>query len=142
MAKWVHSSAGQSHNFERKVLVTGEYHRVESKGSRSSIIGHLLKHPIVKFRICELPRLVLLSCISVRTSSIYFFDSRSLYTFSDSITRYAAHGSYYDKQACRRLYTMNVITEKEVVWLGDIFWKGSMEFSSHRDFYYTKRFGS
>ena len=24
--------------------------------------------------------------------------------------------------------------EKEVVWLGDIFWKGSMEFSSHRDF--------
>ena len=25
-------------------------------------------------------------------------------------------------------------TEKEVVWLGDIFWKGSMEFSSHRDF--------
>ena len=27
-----------------------------------------------------------------------------------------------------------IIDEKEVVWLGDIFWKGSMEFSSHRDF--------
>ena len=50
MAKWVHSSAGQSHNFERKVLVTGKYHRVESKGSRSSIIGHLSKHPILNLR--------------------------------------------------------------------------------------------
>ena len=56
---YTHASAGQSHNFERKVLVTEEYHRVESKGLGSSIIGHLLKLPIVKFRICKLPKLVL-----------------------------------------------------------------------------------
>ena len=30
-------SGGQSHNFERKVLVTREYHRVELKGSGSSL---------------------------------------------------------------------------------------------------------
>ena len=31
MAKGVHSSPGKSHDFERKVFATGEYHRVESK---------------------------------------------------------------------------------------------------------------
>ena len=35
MDKGVHSSAGQSHNFERRVFATGEHHRVESKRSRS-----------------------------------------------------------------------------------------------------------
>ena len=39
---------------------------------RKACIGHLLKHPIVKFRICELPKLVLSSfqCVPVRYISL------------------------------------------------------------------------
>ena len=34
----------------------------------------------------------------------------------------------------RYMYANDIQFEKEVVWLGDILWKGSMEFSSHRGF--------
>ena len=36
------------------------------------------------------------------------------------------------KALCHCMYVC--IIEKEVVWLGDILWIGSMELSSHRDF--------
>ena len=44
--RWPNGYTDQSHDFEREVFATGEYHRVESKGLRSSIIRCLLYRQI------------------------------------------------------------------------------------------------